>query len=125
MDIGRGKTWRKGPVQGNAAVLTQNNAAPAPSKDPRTSTRPSKFQGECWHCQRLGHTRKECRKLQRETAASAGWEQPPKAQLVDRQPSDNRTNPINAIIKSFAALSSEEQDELAARFQESEDFQKA
>jgi hypothetical protein len=125
MDVGRGKTWRKGPVQGNAAVPTQNNAAPAPSKDPRASTRPSKFQGECWHCQKPGHTRKECRKLQRETAASAGWEQPPEAQLVDWQPSDNRTNPINAIIKSFAALSSEEQDELAARFQESEDFQNA
>jgi hypothetical protein len=44
---------------------------------------------------------------------------------VDWQPSDNRTNPIDAIIKSFAALSSEEQDELTARFQESEDFQNA
>jgi hypothetical protein len=44
---------------------------------------------------------------------------------VDWQPSDNRTNPIDAIIQSFAALSSEEQDELAARFQQSEDFQNA
>jgi hypothetical protein len=123
MDVGRGKTWRKGPVQGNAVAPTQSNAAPAPARD--TKPRPSKFQGECWHCQRPGHTRKECRKLQRETAASAGWEQPPEAQLVDWQPSDNRTNPIDAIIKSFAALSSEEQDELAARFQESEDFQNA
>ena len=42
---------------------------------------------------------------------------------MDWQPADNWTNPIDAIIKSFAALSTKEQDELAARFQESEDFQ--
>ena len=69
---------------------------------------------------------KECRKLQREKAATmTTWEQPAEGQLVDWQPADNRTNPIDAIIKSFAALSTEEQDELAARFQESEDFQDA
>ena len=50
------------------------------------------------------------------------WEQPAEGQLVDWQLADNRTNPIDAIIKSFAALSTKEQDELAARFQESEDF---
>ena len=66
---------------------------------------------------------KEYRKLQRERAAATTWEQPAEGQLVDWQPADNRTNPIDAIIKSFAALSTEKQDELAARFQESEDFQ--
>jgi hypothetical protein len=53
------------------------------------------------------------------------WEQPPEGQLVDWQPADNKTNPIDAIINSFTTLSSQEQDELASRFQESKDFQDA
>ena len=123
MDVGRAKGWRKGPTQGNAATPAQASATPAKDNRPQ---RPPKFQGDCWHCQKPGHTMKECRKLQREkAAATTTWEQPTEGQLVDWQPADNRTNPIDAIIKSFAALSTEEQDELAARFQESEDFQDA
>ena len=121
MDVGRAKGWRKGPTQGNAATPAQGNTAP---KDGRTQC-PPKFQGDCWHCQKPGHTMKECRKLQREKATMMTWEQPAKGQLVDWQPADNRTNPIDAIIKSFVALSTKEQDELAARFQENEDFQDA
>ena len=122
MDVGRAKGWRKGLTQGNVAMPVQGNAAPA--KDGRPQ-HPPKFQGDCWHCQKLGHTMKECRKLQREKAAATTWEQLAEGQLVDWQPADNWTNPINAIIKTFTALSTEEQDELAARFQESEDFQDA
>ena len=123
MDVGRAKGWRKGPTQGNAATPAQASATPAKDNRPQ---RPPKFQGDCWHCQKPRHTMKECRKLQREKAATTTtWEQPAEGQLVDWQPADNRTNPIDAIIKSFAALSTEEQDELAARFQESEDFQDA
>ena len=123
MDVGQAKGWRKGPTQGNAATPAQSNTAPAKDSRPQ---HPPKFQGDCWHCQKPGHTMKECRKLQREKAATTTtWEQLAEGQLVDWQPADNQTNPIDAIIKSFAALSTEEQDELAARFQESEDFQDA
>ena len=123
MDIGRAKGWRTGPAQGNAVAPVESNA----TQPPRTSKAPprsTKFQGKCWHCDTPGHTRKECRKLQRETAASTSWE---RTQQTDWQPANDESsndgpNPIDCIIKSFAALSSEEQDELAARFQQNEDF---
>jgi translation initiation factor 2 beta subunit (eIF-2beta)/eIF-5 len=122
MDIGRARGWRAGPAQGNATIPVENNATQPPARSSRTPARPTKFQGKCWYCDIPGHTRKECRKQQRDIAASTNWEQPPEAQLVDLQPTDNRSNPIDAIIRSFAALSTGEQDELAARFQQNEDF---
>ena len=67
MDMGRAKGWRRSPTQGNAATPAQGNTAPA--KDGRPQC-PPKFQGDCWHCQKPGHTMKGCRKLQREKAAT-------------------------------------------------------
>ena len=123
MDIGRAKGWRTAPAQGNAAAPVESNAT-QPPRSSKPSPRSTKFQGNCWHCNTPGHTRKECRKLQRETAASTSWEG---TQQTDWQPtnddsSNDGPNPIDRIIKSFAALSSEQQDELAARFQQNEDF---
>lgn len=58
-------------------------------------------------------------------AASVDWEQTSEVRSTDWQPADKSANPIDAIIKSFAALAPEQQDELAARFQQNEDFTEA
>jgi hypothetical protein len=60
-------------------------------------------------------------------AASANWEgmQQTDWRSTNDKASNDGPNPIDRIIKSFAALSSEEQDELAARFQQNEDFTEA
>jgi hypothetical protein len=124
MDVERARGWRTGPTQGNAATPAENNAT-QPPKPSRPSTRPTKFQGKCWYCGIPGHTRKECRKQQRDVAASADWEQTSEVRSTDWQPTDKGANPIDAIIKSFAALAPEQQDELAARFQQNKDFTEA
>jgi hypothetical protein len=60
-------------------------------------------------------------------AASVNWEgsQQTDWRPANNEPNDDGPDPIDRIIKSFAALSSEEQDELAARFQQNQDFTEA
>jgi hypothetical protein len=118
MDLSRTRGSRRGQRAGGNAAQIQEYP---PQGNVAQTQFPAKFTGECYHCQKKGHMARDCRSRARERAAQTEvWESPREGQLVDWQPGDNKSNPVDGLIKGFAALSPEERDDLAARFQQGE-----
>ena len=126
MDMSRARTNRQWQGQGAQANLARpEDLGQNPEK---------RFKGECFHCGKTGHFKRDCRSFLRSNnqARSAQmtdyYEPSNNGQMAEWPPMPPQTNPVESVAETLATLTVEQRNDLVERIGgggESQDFQTA